>query len=1405
MNIAQQRHLISEFRALKESEKFVLQYLAFCDYTVSKSDLIRNIMPILQQEYPEEVLRPKNILSLYTSFRNIGLIVANHNGVSCAPQIIECVACSAIQAGVAKRLAADIELHDSGRYHWRSYYDPGKLRREFSLALFEGNQEGCQRIYNEYRNSHGDFCDGSPLAQILAQTECAEILENGPPVFLLVNLPAAIEKVQFDHLSVYPMAGALERFVFALDDQIITENMGACQQLSLLIVVEHWLCGTLTEEIPILQKLSGYHLEAALGVVAFFSQQFERAIERFELALNAMRKTTAKRKLFFNNWVGMVFFYALIRSDSPANLERALVLLADCRGKVNRSLHQSVFEKLEWMVRLRFYPEDGTVWPYGFPWSSGAEAKDEGLMDIWAKTLIDADATRQFKDVFLFLQALQYQLTGSPHIQHVTDVEALHGFLAPKKRPTKKSPLRSSFVFAGEDERWRLALYSLAHIGQEEGKTKKKDVLDAASKRMSWLVSFDEYGHMWTASPILQTRSKNGRWNKGKSLNIAQSQDVGFDKSFFTEKDERAIGILLAEAAKAAKAKNSRYHGYESTNNSDVIYALAGHPSVFFDAADRVPVEIEIETPVVQVMEKGEEVLVQLVPRQPCPKGFQIDWHSANVIRVVRFSAQQLELLKILSDNGLMVPKGALSQLASAIGHVETMVEVHSHVKKVGTVSAHVEAKQQINLRVRPYMEGVCAHFLVYPLGTKGPSFVPGLGARHVFANIDSSKHTTTRDLQTEASALDFLCDALGLNNVDQEEDGLFYFGEQLDALAFLSELERYNQDATSPLIVEWPKGVKLSCSRKLFPKDFSLQINQKRKWLSLNGNLTVSDELVVNVAQVMEQLGGEQLEYVQLSRGQFVRLSKSLRKFLRHLTGVGELQKDGSIQAAPASAVNVRILADEAGGLEANSVWEATLKRIDENAALDAGASIKVPAGLKATLRDYQREGFKWLHRLSLLQVGACLADDMGLGKTVQTLALLLERLAKSEKPALIVAPVSVIAGWVLEVNRFAPTLKTVLYEGKGRASVLASIQPRQILLTSYGLLQRDGAKLAAVAFDTIVLDEAQFIKNKDSARAKAAFKLVSDFKMVTTGTPVENRLSEFWSIFHFINPGLLGAHKLFVKQFEKSVQIHGSRSALETLRWMVKPFLLRRTKEETLEELPPKTEIVRYCEMSKQEAAFYELHRRRALASLKNADSTEQMMALITSLTTLRQAACHPQLVEPKMDLESAKLECLKTILTELKAGNHQALIFSQFVKFLKIVRNWLEEAGISYQYIDGSINIKKRSAAVDAFQSGASDLFLISTRAGGFGLNLTAADYVVHLDPWWNPAVEDQASDRVHRIGQHRPVTVYKLVTRQTVEEKVLQMHGEKRELAQGLLSGSDAVASMDMQQLVALLAQ
>lgn len=554
----------------------------------------------------------------------------------------------------------------------------------------------------------------------------------------------------------------------------------------------------------------------------------------------------------------------------------------------------------------------------------------------------------------------------------------------------------------------------------------------------------------------------------------------------------------------------------------------------------------------------------------------------------------------------------------------------------------------------------------------------------------------------------------------------------------------------------------------------------------------------------LLERLrGGNAQEYLLLDDGRRVAIPRERIDLLT--ASLLELLDKDAVKADGESVEIPWIRAMELARLNAledfQSKLPAVLKEKAARLALVADApKVRKPRALKADLRDYQRQGLNWLQLLRDAGFGAVLADDMGLGKTVQALAhILVEKQAgRMDAPCLIVAPTSVLYNWEAEARKFAPSLNVHVSHGTGRFDHFEDFSNHDLIVTSYPLLARDGEELLKHRFHLLILDEAQFIRNHKTIAARIVRLFDAQQRIALTGTPLENNLDELWSLFSFVMPGLLGTHGVFRKYFRWPIEKEGNPVVRRVLARRIAPFVLRRTKNEVVRELPPKTEMLRRVELTLAQKELYETVRAaaedRVRAAVKDMGLARSHIIVLDALLKMRQVCCHPQLLKlaaAQEIHESAKLDALRELLADMVPEGRRVLIFSQFTSMLKLIEAMLAELGVDYVKITGSTQDRKTPVA--DFQAGKVPVFLISLKAGGTGLNLTAADTVVHFDPWWNPAAESQATDRAYRIGQDKPVFVYKFIASGTVEETILAMQEKKRDLIDGLLGDQkDALA-------------
>ncbi|MFV9504828.1 MAG: SNF2-related protein [Oscillochloridaceae bacterium umkhey_bin13] len=569
-----------------------------------------------------------------------------------------------------------------------------------------------------------------------------------------------------------------------------------------------------------------------------------------------------------------------------------------------------------------------------------------------------------------------------------------------------------------------------------------------------------------------------------------------------------------------------------------------------------------------------------------------------------------------------------------------------------------------------------------------------------------------------------------------------------------------------------------------------SFKVNSGIDWFDLEAVVQFGDQILP--LKDLKRALKRRERYVKLADGSLGVIPEEWGERYRHLFAFAE-EHDGNLRLADHHLSLIDQILGEADRANTDELYAERRERLK---SFDHVEPQPLPQGFIGDLRTYQKAGYDWLHFLRTYGFGGCLADDMGMGKTIQALAFLQAIYEEQPRPAatLIVMPRSLLFNWQREAAQFAPNLRVYIHADQGRISQAEQFGGYDLVLTTYGVMLRDVELLRQYRFHYAILDESQAIKNPLAETSRAARTLNAEHRLVLTGTPVENSTLELWSQFAFLNPGLLGNLDYFREEFAGPIERKQDADTATFLRKMVYPFILRRTKDQVALDLPPRSEEILITEMEPAQRKLYiktrDQYRAMLLGMIDNDGMDDARMKILEGLLRLRQICNHPRLVDDKFRGASAKFELLIETLETLQAEGHKALIFSQFVQMLTIIREALDARKIPYAYLDGST--RNRQSVVDRFQNDPSiPFFLISLKAGGVGLNLTAADYVIHVDPWWNPAVEMQATDRTHRIGQTKPVFVYKLITKDTVEEKILKLQDQKRALVAQLISSEGGV--------------
>ncbi|MGR8933668.1 MAG: DEAD/DEAH box helicase [Gammaproteobacteria bacterium] len=1132
---------------------------------------------------------------------------------------------------------------------------------------------------------------------------------------------------------------------------------------------------------------------AALAWLQFLRGDNTAALETYQAAFTLLKKKTGKRKVYFEHLAGVFWPIALIKAGTPEAVQQAEECLNFAQTLTNR-WHQKLYALLQQFIkvlrgdlhepdRIMALPIDTDAQPLGSFFVA--------VVQHWTM----ADGKKAVGDK---LQALHKRAQQSGYRWISAELANMLLALGGARAGDDCREEVKSFFDAGRHslleaykprQRWEMALEALANLNPSPTPAQQAAKIAGKTSRLAWWLHF--VNGKLTVEPKEQVLNAKGVWSKGRAIALKRLKDDSGKLDFLTPQD-------IAACAHIHSTFEGGWGNVYYTFKPQVALTLAGHPLLFWADNPDVRVELASGDPELRVeKQKNAQLKIGLSPQPESEQQkIHVSKESPTRLKVVEFKPEHRKILDIVGKHGLEVPAKAQDKVLQAIAAITPLLTVHSDIGGGVENVTEVPADHTLRVHLLPCGEGLKASLLLRPFGEAGPYYRPGSGGATVLAEIEGQRLQTRRDLRSEKKLAQQLLENCPTLAEAAEDGGEYLLETPEQCLEFLLELEAVKEQVR----VEWPEGQKFRLAGQADLAQFRLQIRKDRDWFSLEGEVQLNEEQVFDMRQLLDLLAQSKGRFVQLQDGQFLALTEAFRKRLEELRAYGEQHGKG-LRMHPLAALALGDMDSNVARFKADKHWQDHLQRL--RAAQDYRPQL--PSTFQAELRDYQRDGFQWLARLAHWGVGGCLADDMGLGKTLQALAAILTYAPQG--PSLVIAPTSVCMNWESEAARFTPTLNVKFFGGSDRQKLLDNLQPFDLLICSYGLLQQEhvAEALAKVHFQSIVLDEAQAIKNIATRRSQAAMNLQAEFKLITTGTPVENHLGELWNLFRFINPGLLGSLERFNQRFAGPIERNQDKNARQQLRKLIQPFILRRTKNQVLQELPPRTEIVIHVDLSAEETAFYEALRREALekiAAIKEPGGSKHLQ-ILAEIMKLRRACCNTQLVAPDAALPSSKLETFGEIIDELLDNKHKALVFSQFVDHLQLLQAYLNSKSVAYQYLDGSTPAKERKQRVDAFQRGEGELFLISLKAGGVGLNLTAADYVLHMDPWWNPAVEDQASDRAHRIGQQRPVTIYRFVARNTIEEKIVALHAQKRDLADSLLEGADISGKMSADELLALM--
>ncbi len=1029
-----------------------------------------------------------------------------------------------------------------------------------------------------------------------------------------------------------------------------------------------------------------------------------------------------------------------------------------------------------------------------------SQARTHSVYGSWLSTLVAA-----IHDVW-FEQAPKDPLTGADvRSDALTLLEAwstrarLHGYPGVAREfETTRAALAEPNAARSAEARPNLAAAFRAPSAWEAALTGLEAIFASVApaaavnkereRHIVWELSvYDGYGQL---RPRL---CSSARARKGANVSLARLLSGKLD--CLSDDDRRVLAAAEPDLGDTYYGKPRRGGSRKMMLGSRALIALLGHSQVV--DADGAPLRVERGQARLRTNEehvRGDKLVsVTLEPRVLLERDVYCELEPSQGRVLIYERTPAIERAASILGAGLLVPAHGVERLNQTL----TRISVAAGMTIEGDLTP---AAKQVQADPRPVLllgwdgETLSATARVAPLGLEGVHLKPGVGHPVISAQLrdagELSLHRCERDLVDERrrfAELERGCATL----MSYAEGPLDWCVPSLaDALEVMLELGRLGDQ----IVLAWPKGKPLMPPTGRDLQHLRIDVTSGQDWLTIAATLELDERRVLSFRELIAARAGPR--FIKLDERRFVALSERLRLRLDALQDLGAVQA-GGLRVTAAMLPVLAELTDDLDGASFDASSRARLARLGEL----ENAKPRRPRGFHAQLRDYQVDGYAWMWRLAEAGLGACLADDMGLGKTIQALALLSQRASKG--PALVVCPTSVVHNWIAEIARFASNLRSVRIDGASdRATALERLGRRDVLVCSYGVLVSQAQSLAPIEFATAVFDEAHALKNERTKRARAASNIRAGFRLGLTGTPVENHVDELWSLYRVLVPGLLGTKSGFDKRFAKPIA-RGDRERSASLRTLLRPFILRRTKGQVLAELPPRTEVTLRIQPTPAERAYYEALRRRAVDLVEHGDRAKKRFRILAQITRLRQAAVDPRLLDEAAAPSGAKIDALVEHVIALRAQGHRALVFTQFLGSMALLRERFAATSVEYLELDGSTPATERARRVDAFQAGDGDVFVLSLRAGGVGMNLTGADYVLHLDPWWNPAVEDQASDRAHRIGQTRPVTVYRLVTAGTIEEKILALHETKRDLADDILAGLEGTEALDLDELMQLL--
>ena len=1012
------------------------------------------------------------------------------------------------------------------------------------------------------------------------------------------------------------------------------------------------------------------------AIFTFLKGENDTAVKLFAEALKIYKKERRKKNVFFNTIAGPFNLVALLKVNKIIAFQEVLTHTKNAQANATSPVYQYLRAVAAYLTNqsksVTFYMMSSA--------STGLDWIFKGMATYWISGNMEwTDVIALRKKYEEANQAgLKWFVMEFAFILSKYDIDETKADFYAKVGEDLQTELgiQSMITAVKKVEEWERVLQSLEAL-VTTGR-KKLAQPTQADARIIWLVDFKE----GSIQPKEQKKNKKGSWTKGRNVALKKLHEGAVDAM-------TAYDRLIAKAIIA-----DRSYGYYGNvdyyfDNDKAFKAMIGHPLLFRYDNPTIPIELTEVKPELIIEEKPGRFEIKFSHPISGDKT-TVNQETPTRFNLVNAAPAHLAIAKALGGSSVAIPSAAKKQLGEILKNIGNLVPVHSALAHTEEDLPTKRGNANIHVHILPFGDGFKLEMFAKPLVTEPPYFKPGKGRKEFVAEIKKKRTLVKRTLSREkenAKKVETECPTL--QQVDNYQ-GEWTFEEVETCLNILLELEPLKESGLVTL--EWPKGEKVRLNQHAGFGQFSMRIDRDNDWFGVTGELKLDNDQVLDMKRLLELVGESDSQFVEISEGQFIALTKNFRKRLSEMNSLFDKTKDG-LRVNGLAAAAMEDFTSEIKELEVAKEWKQQVNRLKRARKMKT----EVPSTFQADLRTYQYDGYQWLTQLAYWGVGACLADDMGLGKTVQGLAVLVER-AKNG-PALVIAPASVCRNWRKECRRFAPTLNPIIFGQGDRKETIKNLKPFDLLISTYGLLQSEAALFTKKKFNTIILDEAQAIKNKAAKRSKAAMNLKGDFKIITTGTPIENHLGELWNLFNFINPGLLGTTQSFQEKYALPIEKYQNKDARNSLKKLIQPFILRRKKNDVLEELPSKTEITLSVELSNEERVFYEALRQKAIEKIEENDEKagHPGMQILAQITRLRQACCNPKLVQAGIQIPSAKLELFGEVLEELVENGHKALVFSQFVGHLKIIEDFIKAKNIPYQYLDGSTTPYRKGKTV------------------------------------------------------------------------------------------------------------